>query len=58
MEYTGENIEIGFNPVYLVDALKVADQETVTFEMKTPSKPGLLRSGPGFFYVVMPVNLS
>ena len=57
-EYTGEAIEIGFNPNYLLDALKVADQETVSFEMKTPNKPGLLKSGPGFLYVVMPVNLS
>jgi DNA polymerase-3 subunit beta len=58
VEYGGEAIEIGFNPTYLMDALKVADQETVTFEMKTPNKPGLLKSGPGFLYVVMPVNLS
>jgi DNA polymerase-3 subunit beta len=58
VEYAGEAIEIGFNPTYLLDALKVADQETVTFEMKTPNKPGLLKSGPGFLYVVMPVNLS
>lgn len=58
VEYGGEALEIGFNPTYLLDALKVADQETVTFEMKTPNKPGLLRSGPGFLYVVMPVNLS
>jgi len=58
VEYSGEAIEIGFNPLYLMDALKVADQETVTFEIKTPNKPGLLKSGPGFLYVVMPVNLS
>ncbi len=58
VEYGGEAIEIGFNPNYLMDALKVADQESVTFEMKTPNKPGLLKSGPGFLYVVMPVNLS
>lgn len=58
IEYSGEAIEIGFNPIYLMDALKVADQETVTFEIKTPNKPGLLKCGPGFLYVVMPVNLS
>jgi DNA polymerase-3 subunit beta len=58
VEYNGEPIEIGFNPTYLLDALKVADQETVSFELKTPNKPGLLKSGPGFLYVVMPVNLS
>jgi DNA polymerase-3 subunit beta len=58
VEYAGEAIDVGFNPIYLIDALKVADQETVTFELKTPNKPGLLKSGPGFLYVVMPVNLS
>ena len=58
VEYSGEAIEIGFNPAYLQDALKVSDGEEVSFEMKTPNKPGLLRSGPGFLYVVMPVNLS
>jgi DNA polymerase-3 subunit beta len=58
VEYTGDPIEIGFNPTYLLDALKVADQESVSFELKTPNKPGLLKSGPGFLYVVMPVNLS
>jgi DNA polymerase III subunit beta len=58
VEYAGEAIEVGFNPLYLMDALKVADQDTVTFELKTPNKPGLLKSGPGFLYVVMPVNLS
>jgi DNA polymerase III subunit beta len=58
VEYAGDSIEIGFNPTYLIDALKVADTETVTFEMKTPNKPGLLKSGVGFLYVVMPVNLS
>lgn len=58
VEYEGEAIDVGFNPLYLMDALKVADQETVTFELKTPNKPGLLKSGPGFLYVVMPVNLN
>ena len=58
VEYSGEAIDVGFNPLYLMDALKVADQETVTFELKTPNKPGLLKSGPSFLYVVMPVNLS
>jgi len=58
VEYAGEEIEIGFNPIYLLDALKVAEVEQVSFELKTSNKPGLLRAGPGFLYVVMPVNLS
>lgn len=56
-EYEGEPIEIGFNPAYLLDALKVVDQEKVFLEMKAGNKPGVLRTGPTFLYVVMPVNL-
>lgn len=56
-EYTGEAIEIGFNPAYLLDALKVVDESQVQLELKGPNKPGVLRTGPNFLYVVMPVNL-
>ena len=57
VNYTGQPMKIGFNPEFLIDALKVCD-ETTTMEFKDGSKPGLLRSGPDFQYVVMPVNLS
>ncbi len=56
-EYEGEAIEIGFNPAYLLDALKVVDEDQVHLEFKAANKPGILRTGPGFLYVVMPVNL-
>lgn len=56
-EYTGEPIEIGFNPTYLLDALKVLDENQVHLEFKAANKPGVLRTGPNFLYVVMPVNL-
>ena len=56
--YDGEDIEIGFNPNYLSDALKVIDQEEVIFEMKASNKPGVIRTGKEFTYVLMPVNLS
>ncbi|MEM0913658.1 MAG: DNA polymerase III subunit beta [Planctomycetota bacterium] len=55
--YEGESIEIGFNPAYLLDALKVMDDKQVQFDFKAPNKPGVLRTGPDFLYVVMPVNL-
>ena len=57
VEYQGDPIEIGFNPTYLLDALKVADSEQVTIDMKAGAKPGVLRTGANFTYVVMPVNL-
>lgn len=57
VEFEGEAIEIGFNPAYLMEALKVVSEPVVTLEMQDPSKPGLLKSGDSFVYVVMPVNL-
>lgn len=57
-EYVGDPVEIGFNPAYLLDALKVIDDSQVHLELKGSNKPGVLRTGPNFLYVVMPVNLS
>lgn len=56
-KYEGSDIEIGFNPNFLVDALKVADTDEVEMEMTAPNRPGLIKAGPDFLYVVMPVNL-
>ncbi len=56
-KYEGDPVEIGFNPGYLLDALKVTDSDQVTLEMRAANKPGVLRTGPNFVYVVMPVNL-
>lgn len=56
-EYVGDDIEISFNPQFITEALKAVDEPEVTLEMKAPNKPGLLRAGSDFLYVVMPVNL-
>lgn len=55
--YEGEPLEIGFNPGFIVDALKVIDGKEVLIELKAPNKPGVLRTGNDFTYVIMPVNL-
>jgi DNA polymerase-3 subunit beta len=57
IDYSGAEMEIGFNPEFIIEALKVCDEQTV-LELKEPTRPGILRSGPNFQYVVMPVNLS
>ena len=56
--YEGENIEIGFNPSFITDALKVVTDPQVILELKAPNKPGVVKSGTDFVYVVMPVNLT
>ncbi|MDP7008113.1 MAG: DNA polymerase III subunit beta [Phycisphaerales bacterium] len=55
--FSGEKLEIGFNPVYIIDALKVISEDEILMELKQSSKPGLIKSGNNFTYVVMPVNL-
>jgi DNA polymerase III subunit beta len=56
-KYEGEPMDIGFNPQYLLDALKVVDTNDVQMDFKAPNKPGILKTGPNFLYVIMPVNL-
>jgi len=55
--FEGADLEIGFNPVFIIDALKVIEQPEILMELKGPNKPGLFRSGNEFLYVVMPVTL-
>jgi DNA polymerase-3 subunit beta len=57
IDYEGDAMEIGFNPAYLGDALKVVTAEKVLLELSGPSKPGLIRAGNDFLYVLMPVDL-
>ena len=56
-KYDGGDLEIGFNPQFLTDALKVVDTDEITLELTAPNRPGLLRGGDDFLYVIMPVNL-
>ena len=56
-KFEGPDIEIGFNPLFFTDALRVVDADEVTFELLAPNRPGLLKGGPNFTYVIMPVNL-
>jgi DNA polymerase-3 subunit beta len=56
-KYDGDPLEIGFNPGFITDALKVIDGGEVIVELKAPNKPGVIRTGSEFTYVIMPVNL-
>lgn len=56
-KFDGADVEIGFNPAFLVDALRVVDTDEVAFELTAPNRPGLLKAGNDFLYVIMPVSL-
>jgi DNA polymerase-3 subunit beta len=53
----GQDVEIAFNPGFLLDALRVAAADTITLEMNAPEKPAVVRAGTDFLYVLMPVEL-
>ncbi|MHC4810101.1 MAG: DNA polymerase III subunit beta [Planctomycetota bacterium] len=57
LDYEGDPIQIGFNAGYLGEALKVLDEPTLTIELKAENKPGVLRTGNDFLYVIMPLHL-
>jgi DNA polymerase-3 subunit beta len=57
IELEGEPIQIAFNPDYLVDPLKVVNMEQVVMEFRAPNTPAVLKAGPDFIYVLMPVTL-
>ena len=58
VEYGGEPIDIGFNPQFMVDALRVIRTPQFEMELGQSDRPGLIKSGNDFLYVLMPINLS
>lgn len=56
-EYKGKDISVGFNPDYLVDFLKNTDQDKLQFELTDAQRPGAIRIGDSYVYVVLPMQL-
>lgn len=56
--YEGKDIEVAFNPNYIVDVLKNLDEQEVMFEVTDSVNPGIIRTGPEFLYVIMPMRVS
>ena len=56
--YDNEDLQIAFNPAFLVEALRAVDADSISFEMNASNKPALIRAGNDFLYVLMPVDLT
>ncbi len=56
IEYTGEPIDVSFNPVFLADPLKICDKEKVTIKINDAFNPVALEGNEGFLYVIMPIR--
>lgn len=54
---TGKDIMIAFNPKFLIDALRVIDDEDVDLYMMNPKSPCFIRDEDGsYIYLILPVN--
>ena len=59
IEKEGKDILIGFNPKFLIDALRVIDDEMVTLYLVNPKAPCFIRDEKeSYIYLVLPVNFS
>ena len=55
----GKDILIGFNPRFLIDALRVIDDENVTIYMVNPKAPCYIRNDDQqYIYLILPVNFN
>ncbi|MCI8327491.1 MAG: DNA polymerase III subunit beta [Lachnospiraceae bacterium] len=55
----GEDILIGFNPKFFIDALRVIDEEEVTLYMVNPKAPCFIKDDKeSFIYLILPVNFN
>lgn len=57
IDFEGEEMSIGFNPQFLIDVLRVLKTDTFALELGESDRPGVIRRGDDFLYLVMPVNL-
>jgi DNA polymerase-3 subunit beta len=59
-KYEGSELEVAFNPTYLIDGLEVAVGDELILESIDSLKPALLRSSEAaeFKYLLMPVRVA
>lgn len=56
IDYTGERMEISFNPAFLADPFKHSDADKVQIKLNDSFSPVAVESGDGFLYVIMPMR--
>jgi DNA polymerase-3 subunit beta len=56
--YSGPDLQVAFNPAFLMDPLKALTKDEVFFEVKDEVSPGVFKTLESFICVIMPVRLS
>lgn len=59
VQFSGETLEIGFNPEFLEAGVAAIKEQTVYLRLISPLRPGLVKGhGEDFLYLVMPIRLN
>ena len=55
----GKDLTIGFNPKFILDALRVIDNETIDIYLVNPKAPCFIRDADeSYIYLILPVNIN
>lgn len=58
VDYTGEDLQIAFNPSYFIDILRHSHDETIKLELTDSFNPGLITdSSSEALFIIMPMRL-
>jgi len=58
ISYTGPELQVAFNPQFVMDPLRALTKDEVFFEVKDEVSPGVFKTLESFVCVIMPVRLS
>lgn len=56
--YTGPEVQVNFNPTFLMEPLRALSQDEIYFEFKDELNPGLIKTLDNFLCVIMPLRLN
>lgn len=56
--YSGPELQVAFNPNFILDPLKALTKDEVFFELKDEVSPGVFKTLESFICVIMPVRMS
>ena len=59
IEKTGKDLMIGFNPKFLIDALRVIEDEQIDIYLVNPKAPCFIKDvKEQYIYLILPVNFN
>ena len=59
IDKNGRDLMIGFNPKFLIDALRVIDEETISIYLMNAKSPCFIRDDDNnYIYLILPVNFT